>query len=552
MSKKIEEEVRMKGNKNYERFFQEDKKMGGMSMKKLIQTLSVLLSVLFMLGSVTAEEMPSVNLKYNPQYRPERKYKCIPQYKDWKEANWPVPFEDPNSKLPFWVRNWNYWAKKTGNKEWIAWGRRLAKPEAIKLGLEWIKFNGIDCSKIVALSKIAPEIRPGVVITQQNWKKYEKGLKELWPKSLWLRLINNCYIPIRKVTVCPTQHIYKSKGVLYWTKKYLGKAHIDKEGMMDLSFDNYVAGVPFPFVPTCAKWDDPKMSLGDRYGDKYAWWIVHNMDRLVVGQDHLSFNPITLPMHDRHGKLERTQKWGLYWRIYWGRMDLEPMPYVPGQEDIESKGSVVATYPFDVRGFAATRWRYCDKNKEALFMCYLPALRRIRRLSGSDTQDPILGTDLTWEDWKAWWQKISQTIWPSKAVTLRAEEILIPVIWDRRFQYDEKNFITTYWERRPSWVIDYIAVPPSTYFYKVRRAWIDFEIKRVNYGEYYDKRGRLWRTWIDCKRWQPETGYFTWWGCDIIDHVNRHWTPLLMQGIPNDPKVTDNYFNLRFLSRMAH
>lgn len=523
-------------------------------MRKGFSLLVAVIGMVFMLGGVSigAEEIPSVTIKYSPNYRPDRAYKCIPQYKDWKEAKWPVPFKDPNSKLPFWVRNWNYWAKKTGNKDWIAWGRRLQNPKGIKLGLEWIKLNGIDCSKVTALSKIAPEIRPGVVITQKNWKKYEKGLKELWPKSLWFRLTNNAYVPYKKLTICPTQHIYKSKGVLYYTKKYLGKPHIDKEGMMDLSFDNYISGVPFPLVPACAKWDDPKMSLGKRYGDKYAWWTVHNMDRLVVGQDQLSFNPIIPSLYDRHAKLERTQKWGLYWRIYWNRMDLPPTPYIPGQEDIESKGSIAAIYPFDIRGFAATRWRYTDKDKEAMFMCYLPALRRTRRLSGSDTQDPILGTDLTWEDWKVWWQKISQKIWPSKAVTLRAEEILTPVMWDKRFKFDEKNFIQTYYERRPSWVIDYIAVPPSDYFYKVRRAWIDFEVKRVNYNECYDQRERLWRTWLDFKRWYPETGYFTWWGCDIPDQVNRHWTLLQMEAVVNDPKLTDSYFDLRFLSRIAH
>ncbi len=527
-------------------------KKEGVVMRKCFWLLSLIISAVFLWSAlgVAGENIPSVTIQYSPKYR-EGKPRCIPEYKDWKEAKWPVPFKDPNSNLPFWVRNWNYWAKKTGNREWIAWGRRLANPKAIELGKAWIKLNGIDCSKIVALSKVAPDIKPGVVITQKNWQNYP-GLKELWPKSLWIRLTNNAYVPYKVIKIAPTQHIYKSRGMLYYTKKFLNKPHIDKEGMMDLAKDNYVAGVPFPFVPACTNWDDPKYSLGDRYGNKLAWYLVHDMDRLVVGQDNLSFNPIIPTQLDKHAKLERTYKWGLYWRIYWGRTDIPPTPWVPGKEDIESKGSIAAIYPFDIRGFAATRWRYTDKNREAYFVCYLPALRRIRRLSGSDTQDPILGTELTWEDWKVWWQKISQKIWPSKAVMLRAEEILTPLMWDRRFEWDEKNFIVAYYERRPSWVIDYIAVPPSTYFYKVRRAWIDFEVKRVNYDECYDRRGRLWRTWLDFKRWYPETGYFTWWGCDIPDHVNRHYTVLQMQAVVNDPKVTDSYFDLRFLSRMAH
>jgi hypothetical protein len=465
----------------------------------------------------------------------------IEQYGENETNSWPVAFEDKKSKQPFWVRNWNYWAKKTGNPRWRAWGMRIKNPWSVKLGKEWIEMTGgIDCSKIVARSKVAPKIRPGVVITPDNAREYP-GLGKLWPQSMIDRLTKGAYMPIKQVAIAPTQHYYLSRGVLKNTREYSKQVRLDAQGMLKLGDDNYVGGIPFPVIP---KWGE--------YDKMTNWKIVHNMDRLVIGQDQLTFKPMVLPQYDKNGNLERTVKMGLFWRIYWGRNDLDPRPFIPDKKDQESKGSISCTYPFDKRGFAATRWRYTDLDKADLFMCYLPDLRRTRRLSGADTQDPILGTELTWEDWKVWWQKISQDIWPSECRALREEEFLAPTKWDTDFKIDADGCIDVSYERRPSWVIDYIAAPQSGYFYKIRRVWLDFEKKRCNYDECYDQRGRLWRTWLDINRWIPESGYWTWWGCDITDHVNKHRTILHMTSIANDPTLTDEYFDLRFLSRMAH
>jgi hypothetical protein len=502
-----------------------------------------IMAAALLLGGVALSIADDYNLP--PQMYDEGKYregtpKFIEQYGPGEDNPWPVPLEDKKGGLPFWVRNWNYWAEELGNEEWIAWGKRLADPRAIELGKQWIEITGgLDCSKITARSKVAPDIKPGVVITADNWKKYP-GFLKVWPESLTDRITKGAYMRYGKIKIAPTQHQYYSKGYLHYTKKYLGKSKMNEEGMMALAKDNFVAGIPYPVIK---KWGE--------YDELTPWRILQNFDRLVVGQDQLSFNPIILTQYDRKGDLERTIKMGLYWRIYWGRVDVPPTPFIIGQEDSESKGSIAVNYPFDVRGFAATRWRYTDVNKADLFMCYLPALRRTRRLSGADTQDPILGSELTWEDWKVWWQKISQEIWPSECKILREEEFLTPLRWDTRFKAED-GIISAYFERRPSWVMDYIAIKGSDYFYKIRRSWIDFEEKRCNYDECYDQRGRFWRSWLDYNRWFPEGGFWTWWGCDIPDHVNKHRTILQMEAQVNDPKITDSYYDLRFLSRLAH
>ncbi len=60
-------------------------------------------------------------------------------------------------ELPSWVKQWQDWAKSTGNQDFIEWGQKLASPEAIKLGKEWEEFLGYNAVDMVAKDTKAPE-----------------------------------------------------------------------------------------------------------------------------------------------------------------------------------------------------------------------------------------------------------------------------------------------------------------------------------------------------------------------------------------------------------
>jgi hypothetical protein len=177
-------------------------------------------------------------------------------------------------------------------------------------------------------------------------------------------------------------------------------------------------------------------------------------------------------------------------------------------------------------------------------------MRRVRRLSGADTQDPVLGTDLIWEDWKAWWQKFSDKIWPMKFKVVDEKDFLSAARGVTPYKMDGQKVIID-WERRPVWQLEAICLV-DTYCYKRRVIYMDKEWRRVNYGAYYNIKGKLWRSWWEYNRWEPETGYCTWWGVDIPDHDNVHRTVMKMDAVLNFPEMTDEYFDLRFLTKMAH
>ena len=184
-------------------------------------------------------------------------------------------------------------------------------------------------------------------------------------------------------------------------------------------------------------------------------------------------------------------------------------------------------------------------------MSYIPALRRTRRLAGTDTQDPIIGTDIPWEDWRGWWQNLSQKVWPAEYSIASEGIFLVPVKRLKRPGRLENELFYTDWEKRPMWVLD-IKYKTTQYIYSRRKIYFDKETFQLIMMECYDPRGNLFITWHINMKFYPETGDNCWWMGYVIDHVNQHITCWTMEAIPNDPHVTEDFFELKFLIKMAH
>ncbi len=443
------------------------------------------------------------------------------QYKDWQRC--------PKFS---WEKNWEEWAKITQDPRWTEWAKVLQDPKAIALGKAWADYLGYDAVSIINKSKIAPEIVPGLVINPHNYHKYP-GLKKLLAPPFYKMLQKGTYGQYGEMLIAPTTHYYNSWGRLKFTKKYQGTCKIAPDNQTLL---NWKAGIPFPFPKTAAE-------------------IAHNFDRMTINADQLSFSPMHFIMFDRKTKVERVEKFNLFWRNYVGRVDVPPIPEAPeGKGEIFEKGSLVITFPYDLKGYAGVRTRFTDPAKEDGFEIYLPFLRRVRKLSGADTQDPIIGSDISWEDWKGWWQKLSPKIWPMeyRLVDMNAE-FLSGLKWDQPYWMKEVKFRNNYWSRQPFWVIDAIC-KTKRYLYSRKRLRIEKgRFLGMSQIEMYDIRGNLWRVWFEeSNLWDPTMGYWGWWGIDCIDVYNKHRTLHYADTILNDPNVTDENFSLGWLRKMAH
>jgi hypothetical protein len=323
-------------------------------------------------------------------------------------------------------------------------------------------------------------IKPGVVITKENWDTYLPELEKLLPPSKlqWYSIgVKEGLVTMPIVEVTP---IPKLKGYIEATRKYAGTAKVGPDNQL---YD-YVAGRPFP---------EPKNA------QEIIWDVTNDLCRPESPGDYLFHSQFLL---FNGTKYEKQFLWDLFGRKYRGRGDIPPLGDMPQftEKGISFKESIVIYEPNEVRGFSQLRIRYWDVNKEDECYAYLPALRRVRRLTGSDLTDPLLGSDCIPEDFQVFRQKIDSRM---RFRVLEHRDFMVPrnyIGWEGRPSYDYKKHGPCFqveWEIRPHWVMEVMINNPD-YAYSKRILYIDAVpfpegFSCLYWGEQYDQNGRMWK-----------------------------------------------------------
>ncbi len=372
-------------------------------------------------------------------------------------------------------------------------------------------------------------ISPGIVINQENYMNYLSELKRLIPPGKQHLLIE---LGLKKglitIPVVETTHFPHAKGFAEATKKNLGKCRIGPENTLL----GWTAGLPFP---------NPKSDL------EIAWNAYPEVNH-GFSTDEANFDGyISLFNEDRQ---ERSFAWLLRKKKYMGRTEFSPMPNMPEAETrgILSKESIVVTEPFDVKGFIQIRIRFWDLERDDDVYAYLPALRRIRRLTGRDVTDPLLGSDCMADDFEVWRQK------PTPAMTFKASEgeFLVGRFYNEIWKEDFRRSCCFQheWEIRPLWILEVTTNDPE-YVYSKRVIFIDKEEGTYfPYGaDNYDQRGRLYKSSILTIPYiEDKTYYRNFLGFVYLNNLRNHHTSfkVVPNFIPSDPA---EWFSIRGLLR---
>jgi len=246
------------------------------------------------------------------------------------------------------------------------------------------------------------------------------------------------------------------------------------------------------------------------------------------------------------------------YRCDWGE-DINPNP-----EGVNYATSGWFFYPRDLSGTCYLRRRFLDVEKPDEMLLYLPSMRRVRRMSGRDAQDPVFGSDVVWDDFQLFYQKISPTTFPMECKILKETEMLLPTYVNVHYAKGEErppdshvdesgNQMYVYWaswQRRPIHVVEFKELDPN-YMYSRRVYFADIENQYLLHSEFFDQTGRLWRSWLRDIVLEDDTGYYTENLIDIVDHLNIHRTILDCKGIPNPRWVGPEYSDIKFLIRKA-
>jgi hypothetical protein len=409
-----------------------------------------------------------------------------------------------------------------------------------KLAADWAKMMGFKAPDVVG--KVAPEIKPGMVIDSTNYKQYP-GLKELLPQSIYDRFDPAVYAPLAPMKIAKTDQYHLSRGFL---EKSIETSKTCKLAADGLTLEGYKGG--FPFINPKDGNEAVQLADQDYLGDSFA------------------MRPMRLRLYNSQNKPERELRQNLNVIRYMGCTDWREGDIQPNPQNVMYAVSGTFIYPRDLSGTSYVRKRFLKAEDPDEFLLYIPSMRRIRRMSGRDTQDPLFGSDLVWDDYNVFWQKLSKTDFPNDYKVLKKTEMLLPTFVDYNWPDDRTSAgYTEYkvdesgdqvflhygsWQRRPVVILE-VKCLDAAYLYSKRILITDQETGLQVQTDLYDQGGRLWRSWVrDYNLAQDGSGVMEDL-IDIVDHVNKHRTILDFKGHRNPRWMDAEYADVRFLSRAA-
>ena len=102
---------------------------------------------------------------------------------------------------------------------------------------------------------------------------------------------------------------------------------------------------------------------------------------------------------------------------HWNRPDGE----IPNRKEMLQQQLYKFVIPYDIRGMASLTQRFLDPKPDSVY-AYVPSIRRVKKLSGSNRSDPYAGSDFVVDDSFGWAGKNASMKW-----TLLEKEAIVLV-----------------------------------------------------------------------------------------------------------------------------
>ena len=341
------------------------------------------------------------------------------------------------------------------------------------------------------------DVSPGEVLDQTNWEKAKGVLPE--PVLNWIK---NGAVVLEVGALNYNPDVWHPAFALESMKTNIGKYALDEnDGIVDKATGKrpeHIIGFPFPDV----KADDPQMATKTLYNKDYVQYIAGNA-RAVFAAQYIN----------RSGYARSTT--GAMHNMV---MDGNPKSVARRNPDrIEKYQIFVARSPYDIAGSAVMTWRYLSPSKEDNTFAYLPAIRRVRRMSPGNRSDTLFGSDMAVDDASCYDGKIAAMEWK----LLRRQEALLPfnftdpggLVKNDRGEWESsekmKKFVYGYekegwqgapwaplnwvWVKRPVYVIEVKAKDPY-YNYGPQELWVYEGNWLPHYKIINDRAGKYWKT----------------------------------------------------------
>lgn len=311
------------------------------------------------------------------------------------------------------------------------------------------------------------QLKVGSTVTKDNVEL----VKNLLSPGSYEKVKMGMLMPIRATTTDPT--LLLEPDWLEATERNRGQAVLDKNGQLVTKEGKpWIGGFPF---------------LQPKSGLELMWNTVRGPTN---ADDYKYYSPGSLI---KQGKVYRTFE-TFYGAISMtGRTVRDPKPNYPGHENELYRQIIIYQKPFDFKGAGFLTVRPYDQTKLEAIYGYIPALRRVLRLSTKQRWESPVGDDWFNSDYNyhndpvlSWNWRIVETR-PMLGVHVTEYADLAPL--------DAGRFARGLWELRPEvYVLEGVPKDPASPYSK-KVLYVDkVLLSRVLCGDWYDKQGRLWKT----------------------------------------------------------
>jgi hypothetical protein len=369
------------------------------------------------------------------------------------------------------------------------------------------------------------EPKPGDVYDKSNWQEVAEYVAPAIVEMLKTQGL--------VIHVGPSKDYPLSKAYLEATEKYKGTVKVDKDG----SLINFKAGQPFVDIDIE---NDPDAAI------KLAW----NME--VRSQpEQRYYHKFNFVWINKNGEIERTAT-GRDRKLYYvGRVVNEPKPIIPNDEGFNYKEILSFYDPKDVAGTGFVVWKYLAAFKDEDAWAYVPALRRVRRMTSGMITDAYLGSDITIEDFDGFSGKPPEYNWK----LVGKKKMLF--IRDTEKQYlNYRGGIgwcpeNVFWQLRPVYILEATS-KKKWHPYSKRLIYVDVQHHNIAYTEMFDRQGKFWKLWIRSEFYHKDWNWFTCAGESVIDFQAMHATLVGAYCKPQNPGYTERMFTMDELERLGH
>ncbi|MEW6442016.1 MAG: DUF1329 domain-containing protein [bacterium] len=260
-----------------------------------------------------------------------------------------------------------------------------------------------------------------------------------------------------------------------------------------------IVGFPFPKVDPA----DPKAAIKVIYNKQYVTYIL----------GFKRFTTITTWVGSETG-FERDVE------VFFHDAYLTGFPGAkayPNPSDIERYSIISVQKPYDLAGTSIMLWRYLSDQADVNFS-YVPAIRRVRRMTPANRSDGFVGSDFAVDDILAYDGKIPQFTWK----LIGTQEALVPYVscaplrvevspqgeWvmakdhpSIRYGYQDKTWggspwcpLNTIYSKRPVYVLEAKSKDPY-YNYGTQYIWVSADTWGPAYKLVHDRSGEFWK-WL--------------------------------------------------------